>query len=252
MLLETHGLTKRFFGFAALDGVNFSMDEGEVRCLIGPNGAGKTTFLNVVTGRLKPTGGRVLFRGEDITRLPVHVISRRGLGMKFQVAMVYDDLTVAANIRIAANRGAGVFRALWYRSRDRFGDRITRILEFTGLAGRLRDPAASLSHGERQWLEIAMVVAADPSLIILDEPTTGMTRGEARRTARLIQELTEEHSMLVTEHDMDFVREIAQKVTVLHQGRTLVEGAIQQIETDARVREIYLGREVGADGAAWR
>lgn len=247
MLLEARNLTKEFFGFAALDNVDFGMTEGEVRCLIGPNGAGKTTFLNLVTGRLKPTRGQVLLQGRDITGLPVHVIARSGVGLKFQITTVYDNLTLDENLKIAANHGVDVFRALRGRSRDGFGDRVNQVLLFTGLADRLGHLAATLSHGEKQWLEITMIIAANPRLIILDEPTAGMTRDETRKTANLIQELARDHSMLVTEHDMDFIRQIGRKVTVFHQGRVLVEGSIHEIENDPRVREVYLGREVSGD-----
>lgn len=233
VVLEARGLVKEFGGLRAVDGVDFALRQGELRCLIGPNGAGKSTFFHLLAGTLKPTAGSLRFKGLDVARLQPHQIARAGIGIKFQVPRVYDRLAVAEN--------------LWLSARFRHGRRraaavVDRVLDEIGLAHRRRAPVGHLAHGDRQWVEIGMVLAAEPELILLDEPTAGMTRAEARRTADLVRAINRRATVIVVEHDMDFVRELAATVTVLHRGAILAEGSMDEIRDDARVRDIYLGR----------
>ena len=231
-ILETRRLVKEFGGLRAVDGVDFTLRRGELRCLIGPNGAGKSTFFRLLAGMLRPTAGSVEWKGVDLTRLHPHQIARAGIGIKSQVPRVYDQLTVAENVWLSAN----------FRHGRTAGAIVDRVLEETRLADRRDTRAAHLAHGDRQWVEIGMVLAADPELILLDEPTAGMTRAEARRTAELVREINRRASLIVVEHDMDFVRELGAGVTVLHRGAVLAEGSIDQIRDNRAVRDVYLGK----------
>ena len=243
-ILETHGLMKRFGGLLATDRVDFFLLRGELRCLIGPNGAGKTTFFNLVSGHLAADGGTVLFNGRDITRLPLFEQTRLGIGRKFQSPSVFDELTVCDNLRVATRGKSSPF-SLFIRRFDADYEALAQeVLEKVHLRGKKDLPASKLSHGERQWLEIGMVLANKPDLLLLDEPTAGMTPAETRETAALLKEITAEVSTIVIEHDLKFVREIASTITVMHKGGILTEGPIGEIAANAQVKKVYLGREV--------
>lgn len=241
-ILRVEGLTVSFDGFKALDGLDFDVEYGELRFLIGPNGAGKSTLLDVISGRVKPAQGRVRFRGgTDICKRQEHEIVRLGIGRKFQTPAVFVSLTVWQNLELAIgyrNRLASLFRSLDVRE----ADRIENALQTIGLDGKAHDLAGSLSHGEKQWLEIGMLLVQEPKLMLLDEPVAGMTRAERARTGELLQRIAKDRSVLVVEHDMQFVRQFSRKVTVMHEGRILSEGPVDQVQTDSRVIEIYLGR----------
>ncbi len=231
-ILETRGLTKRFGGVPAVDGIDFRLAEGELRCLIGPNGAGKSTFFKMITGQLSPTAGRVLFRGADVTDAERHRLAKHGIGIKTQVPSVFDGLDVRESLHLAARRFHGVAEAA------RIVDDILAETRLDGVAGR---KVGELAHGQRQWVELGMVLAREPLLLLLDEPTAGMTPDETARTAELIGRMRRKRAMIVVEHDMHFVRMIAEAVTVFHQGRILMEAPIGAVLSDARVREVYLG-----------
>ncbi len=240
-LLRTEDLSVCFSGFRALDGVDFSVEEGELRVVIGPNGAGKTTLMDLITGRTKPTRGKVIFGGDDITGKPPHEIARRyGIGRKFQGPNLFENMTVLQNLELAApDRGAAA-RALFRRvSRGEYL-RAREVLRQIGLDAKRSLLAFELSHGERQWLEIGMLMMQSPRLLILDEPTAGMTSEETRQTGELVQDLLKDHTVLAVEHDMEFVRQVAQTVTVLHMGKILAEGPLSQIENDPEVVRVYL------------
>jgi len=241
-ILSTRGLEKHFGGLHAIDGLEFTLHEGELRCLIGPNGAGKTTFFNLVTGHLKPTRGTIHFRGARINGLTPHAICRRGIGRKFQVPNVFYDLTVADNLSVAQHGKCGLGQLIFESPGHSHTDEIEEMLEVIGLQAKRDYLASALSHGEKQWLEIGMVLINKPSLLLLDEPTAGMTAEETHETAQLIKRLSQGLTTVVIEHDIKFVREIAEIVTVLHRGRVLAEGPFQEIADNEMVRDIYLGR----------
>jgi ABC-type uncharacterized transport system ATPase subunit len=232
-LLETRGVTMRFGGVVAVDDVDFRMADGELRCLIGPNGAGKSTFFKCLTRQYKPTAGQIFFKGEEITRLQPNRIARRGVGIKTQVPSVFDGLSVRQNIWLAASRrhsGRAVGRAV---------DESLARIGLEAVAGKL---VGRLSHGERQWVELAMIMTSDPVLVLLDEPAAGMTHEEVHRTAELIREINRTKSLIVVEHDMQFIRAIARRVTVFHQGRILIEDDVEQVLRNQQVRDVYLGK----------
>ena len=237
VLLETIDLGMRFGGVEAVSGVNFRLTEGELRCLIGPNGAGKSTFFKLLTGQLLPTSGKVLYRGRDISGAETHEVARLGIGIKTQVPSVFDGLSARENIWIAASRGRPTRRA------NEMVDEILSRIAMTGVADR---PVGQLAHGQRQWLELGIVLAAEPELILLDEPAAGMTHEEVVRTAELIREINRTRSLIVVEHDMQFIRMIASKVTVLDRGRVLVEDSMENILRHPTVRDVYLGKRVAA------
>jgi urea transport system ATP-binding protein len=242
-ILETTALTKRFGGLTAIDDLTLAVRRGELRCLLGPNGAGKTTFFNLVTGREKPTAGDIRFNGRSLAPLAVHEIARLGIGRKFQIPNVYEHLTVAENLLVAVQHTLSVGRLLRHARRRALDDRLLAGLRDIGLEGKRDLPAAHLSHGEKQWLEIGMVLASEPHLLLFDEPTAGMTAEETRKTVALLQQLSARQlTMLVIGHDMHFIRAIARTVTVLHKGRVVAEGDIAVIERDPLVRDIYLGK----------
>jgi urea transport system ATP-binding protein len=243
MILQTVGLTKRFGGLTAIDDLNFSLEPGELRCLLGPNGAGKTTLFNLITGRERCTAGEIRFKQEPISHLTIHQIARRGIGRKFQVPNVYESLTVYANIAVALQHALSL-PALFRRAEPPdLKQRITAVLGDIGLAAKPEMPAAYLSHGEKQWLEIGMVLASQPELLLFDEPTAGMTGEETKKTIALMRELcARKLTILVIGHEMHFIRAIARKVTVLHKGRIIAEGDIREIERNRLVRDTYLGK----------
>jgi branched-chain amino acid transport system ATP-binding protein/urea transport system ATP-binding protein len=232
-LLEVRDLERRFGGVRAIAGVNFRLDRGELRCLIGPNGAGKSTFFKMLTAQLHPTSGHILFDGMDITRKEPHEISRLGIGIKNQVPSVFDRLTVRANLLLS-----GIARHPRPRARH-IAEAVMARLDLGGVADV---PVGSLSHGQRQWVEFGMVIALEPRLILLDEPTAGMSQEEVNRAAALIRDLSRGASIIVVEHDMQFIHAIAGTVTVFHQGRILVEDTMAKVQNDPRVRDVYLGR----------
>lgn len=237
-ILETRGLSKSFGGVPAVDGVDFRLGEGELRCLIGPNGAGKSTFFKMVTGQLRPSAGRVLFRGRDVTRHERHHLAQLRIAIKTQVPSVFDALDVRESLRLAARRfhAAGEVPAI-----------VDGVLAETGLGPVADRTVGELAHGQRQWVELGMLLASEPHLLLLDEPTAGMTADETERTAELVARMRQRRAMIVVEHDMHFVRLIAEQVTVFHQGRILTEAPVGDVLRDPAVREVYLGRQVGED-----
>ncbi|WP_375511711.1 urea ABC transporter ATP-binding protein UrtD [uncultured Nostoc sp.] len=242
-ILETENVTVSFDGFKALNQLNFSMDVGELRVVIGPNGAGKTTFLDVITGKVQPTVGRVLFKGRNLHSLPEHKIARLGIGRKFQTPRIYLNLTPRENLEITSNKKKNVFSTLFERSNAVEKNNIKGLLETIGLTPKADIKAALLSHGEKQRLEIGMLVAQSPDLLLVDEPVAGLTDEETYNIGELLLALAQSHSILVIEHDMEFVRQIARKVTVLHEGSVLCEGNFEEVQNDSRVIEVYLGKQ---------
>lgn len=240
-ILEIENLTVSFDGFKALNTLNFSMDVGELRVIIGPNGAGKTTFLDIITGKIQPTEGRVLFKGRNLRRISEHQIARLGIGRKFQTPRVYLNLTPRENLELCCNRNKNVFATLFGRSTAPERNTVAGLLETIGLTAKADIQAALLSHGEKQRLEIGMLVAQSPDLLLVDEPVAGLTDEETENIGDLLLALAESHSIIVIEHDMEFVRQIARKVTVLHEGSVLCEGNIEEVQNDPRVIEVYLG-----------
>jgi len=236
-LLETRDLSMHFGGVKAVRNVNFALAEGELRCLIGPNGAGKSTFFKMLTGQLEPTHGQVLFRGQDISKAHAHEIARLGIGIKTQVPSVFDGLSVRENIWLAASR---------VNSKEYARRLVDEMLQRIGLVDAADRLVGQLAHGQRQWVELGLVLSTDPELILLDEPAAGMTHEEVLKTAELVREINRSKALIVVEHDMQFIRQIATKVTVFHQGRILVEDSFDRIMTDARVRDVYLGRQAAA------
>ncbi|MEH1966867.1 urea ABC transporter ATP-binding protein UrtD [Nostoc sp.] len=242
-ILETENVTVSFDGFKALNQLNFSMDVGELRVVIGPNGAGKTTFLDVITGKVQPTIGRVLFKGKNLRSLPEYKIARLGIGRKFQTPRIYLNLTPRENLEITSNKKKNVFSTLFERSNAIEKNNIKGLLETIGLTPKADIRAALLSHGEKQRLEIGMLVAQSPDLLLVDEPVAGLTDEETYNIGELLLALAQSHSILVIEHDMEFVRQIAKKVTVLHEGSVLCEGNFEEVQNDSRVIEVYLGKQ---------
>jgi urea transport system ATP-binding protein len=242
-ILYVENVSVSFDGFKALNDLTFTLDAGELRCVIGPNGAGKTTMMDVITGKTRPDAGR-LFLGQtiDLTQLTEYEIARIGIGRKFQKPTVFENHTVSENLELAMKADKGVWATLFNRLSDAQRDRVREMLARIGLAERADTPAGLLSHGQKQWLEIGMLLMQDPQILLLDEPVAGMTDEETERTAELFQSLAGKHTIVVVEHDMEFVSRIARKVTVLHEGRVLAEGPMDRIQNDERVIEVYLGR----------
>jgi branched-chain amino acid transport system ATP-binding protein len=236
-LLETRNLGIRFGGVQAVRDVNFTLAERELRCLIGPNGAGKSTFFKMVTGQLQPSQGAVLFRGRDISHAQAHDIARLGIGIKTQVPSVFDGLTVRENIWLSATR---------VHSGRRAKAAVDEMLERMGLSAIAGRIAGQLSHGQRQWVELGVVLSTDPELVLLDEPAAGMTHEEVLQTARLVREINRTKALIVVEHDMQFIRMIAKQVTVFNQGAILVEDTIDNIMRNPQVRDVYLGKQAAA------
>ena len=247
-ILSLEGVTKSFDGFKAINDLNFYMDEGELRVIIGPNGAGKSTLLDLITGRTRPDRGTVEFGGNtDLTRLNEYQINRLGIGRKFQTPSVYVEHTVYNNLLLSLEGPRGVWSTLFGRTTPAQRSRIHEIAETIGLEDRLEGRAGLLSHGQKQWLEIGMLLAQNPRLLLVDEPAAGMSDEETARTGELLLRLAGRHSIIVIEHDMVFVRQIARTVTVLHQGSILCEGTVDQVQANERVVEVYLGRKKRGD-----
>jgi len=240
-LLAVEGLTVSFDGFRAVDDLSFYVDENEIRVIIGPNGAGKTTVLDLICGRTRATEGSIRFRGQELTRLSENKIVLAGIGRKFQTPSIYEDLTVFENLEISFPRGRSVFGALAFKRDAEVRDRIQEISEMIFLQDRLQERAEYLSHGQKQWLEIGMLLIQDPDLLMLDEPVAGMSVSERKKTAELLHRIIQDRSVIVIEHDMKFVEDIAHKVTVLHQGKILSEGSMERVKSDPKVVEVYLG-----------
>jgi urea transport system ATP-binding protein len=242
-LLYLDGVTVSFDGFRALNNLSFMIEPGEMRAIIGPNGAGKTTMMDVVTGKTRPDAGDVVFNGAvDLTSLDETEIAELGIGRKFQKPTVFDSHTVFDNLELALKADRRVRTTLWWRETAGERQRIDEILQIIRLAPLKDRVAGGLSHGQKQWLEIGMLLAQDPKLLLVDEPVAGMTDVETQQTAELLKEINREHTVVVVEHDMTFVRELGVKVTCLHEGAVLAEGTIDQVSQNDRVVEVYLGR----------
>jgi urea transport system ATP-binding protein len=242
-LLYLDGVTVSFDGFKALNALSLVVGKGELRSIIGPNGAGKTTMMDVVTGKTRPDVGAVFFDGDiDLTRLDEAAIANLGIGRKFQRPTVFENLSVFENLELAQKGTRGTWHTLRARLAPELRDAIARTLETIGLAGRESVCAGALSHGQKQWLEIGMLLIQDQRLLLLDEPVAGMTDRETEATAALILGLAGERTIIVVEHDMEFVRSLGARVTVLHEGAVLAEGSIDHVQNDAAVIEVYLGR----------
>ena len=241
-LLEVKGLTTIVSGYRILNNLDFSVEENELRVLLGPNGAGKTTLIAMITGQFKPTSGKIIFNGRDVTGWAPDDIFLAGISRKFQVPNMYETLSVYDNVMVSLQTDRKVFKYMFNRVTPEDNDRIWSILEFVELADKANDPVDTLSHGERQWLEMGMLVASNPKLMLLDEPTTGMTEEGKRRTADLIRRIAKNHTVLLVEHDMHLVRQIANKVTVMHQGQVLAEGPLAEVVANEQVKAVYLGK----------
>jgi urea transport system ATP-binding protein len=241
-LLEVKGLTTRVSGYTILNNLDFEVEENELRVLLGPNGAGKTTLISMISGQFKPAGGTIRFNGKDITGWSPYDIVLAGIGRKFQVPNMYETLSVYDNVMVSLQGDRKVFKYMLKRVSPQENERIWEVLEFIELADKASEPVDTLSHGERQWLELGMLIASNPKLLLLDEPTTGMTQDGKVRTAELIQKIARNHTVLLVEHDMHVVRQLGKKVTVLHQGQVLAQGPLAEVVANARVREVYLGK----------
>ena len=243
VILYLEDVTVSFDGFRALDHLSLYLEAGELRCIIGPNGAGKTTLLDVITGKTRPDAGTVYFgQTMDLTRMTEPQIARAGIGRKFQKPTVFERHTVFENLELALRGDERVGATLFATIDDAGRDRIAETLRFIRLSGEADRPAGLLSHGQKQWLEIGMLLVQDPKLLLLDEPVAGMTDEETDRTAELVAALAGRHSVVVVEHDMAFVGQLRSRVTVLHEGAVLAEGTLDEVQRDARVVEVYLGR----------
>ena len=241
-LLYLDDVSVSFDGFKALDGLSLTVDERELRCIIGPNGAGKTTMMDIVTGRTRADSGHVVFgRDVDLTRLDEAQIANLGIGRKFQKPTVFVNHSVFENVELALEGRRGVLENLWSSLKGDEVDRIDEVLSTVGLLDEREQRAGALSHGQKQWLEIGMLLAQNPRLLLVDEPVAGMTTQETERTGALLVSLAENRCVVVVEHDMQFVRSIARKVTVLHQGRVLAEGPMDRVASDPTVEAVYLG-----------
>lgn len=246
--LQITDLVVSFNGFKAVDGLNLAIGRGELRCLIGPNGAGKTTALDLICGKTKPTSGSIRYKGRELGALEEHIIARAGVGRKFQVPSVFRQLTVRENLEVAYCKHTGVLGNLLRAPGRTERDGLEKLCDFVGLRDALDQPAAYLSHGQTQWLEIALLLAQDSELILLDEPTAGMTAQETQKTAEICIRLKGRHTIIIVEHDMGFVKEIGDVISVMHQGALLAEGTAEEISNDPAVKEVYLGT-MGIGGA---
>ncbi|MCM3750049.1 urea ABC transporter ATP-binding protein UrtD [Paenibacillus pasadenensis] len=243
VILRCEDVTVSFDGFKAVQGMNLVLGKSGLRFLIGPNGAGKTTMLDAICGKVKPSGGSILYREEiDLAKRKEHQIAELGVGRKFQAPSIFPSLSVEENLELAMRQDRGITATL--RAKLRAADRklIGARLESIGLGGKQKLRAGSLSHGEKQWLEIGMMLLQEPSLLLLDEPAAGMTDRETEKTGVLLQEIARDRAVVVVEHDMEFVRNFASIVTVMHEGRLLMEGTMDQVQADERVAEVYLGK----------
>lgn len=239
--LAVEDLTVSFDGFKAINGLTLYVDRNELRVIIGPNGAGKTTLLDLICGKTRATHGSIKFKNQEMTRMAEHRIVRAGIGRKFQTPSIYENLSVFKNLEVSFPRGRSVFGALAFRCDSEVKDRVQAVADEIGLGDALDTEAGLLSHGQKQWLEIGMLLMQEPELLMLDEPIAGMSVRERELTADLLQRICKGRSVIVIEHDMDFVKRIAHKVTVMHQGRILAEGSMDQVQNDPKVIDVYLG-----------
>ncbi len=240
-VLAIEDLTVSFDGFKAIDNLNLYVDKGELRVIIGPNGAGKTTLLDLICGKTRASKGSIKFKNQEMTSLAEHRIVRSGIGRKFQTPSIYENLSVFKNLEVSFPRGRGVFGALKFKCTPEVKERIESVAGEIGLADQLETEAGLLSHGQKQWLEIGMLLMQEPELLMLDEPIAGMSVRERELTAELLERICRNRSMIVIEHDMEFVKKIAHKVTVMHQGKILAEGPMEKVQADPRVIDVYLG-----------
>jgi urea transport system ATP-binding protein len=239
--LTVDGLSVDFDGFKAVNTVTMIVDEGELRVLLGANGAGKTTLMDLISGKTKSTGGHVYLYDTEITNKEEHEIALAGVGRKFQIPSVFKDLTVRRNLEVVSCRDTRVLANLGFGFSREAEQRVNEVLELVGLTEQAELIAANLSHGQTQWLELGMLMVQNAKVLLLDEPTAGMTQAETLKTSKIINALKGKHTLLVVEHDMAFVREIAERITVMHLGQVLAEGNVAEIEQNAKVREAYLG-----------
>jgi urea transport system ATP-binding protein len=240
-VLSVEDLTVSFDGFKAIDSLNLYVDQNELRVIIGPNGAGKTTLLDLICGKTRASAARNKFKNDEMTRLPEYQIVRSCIGRKFQTPSIYENLSVFQNLEVSFPRGRGVFGALFFKCSEEVKSRVQAVAAEIGLAGQLDTEAGLLSHGQKQWLEIGMLLMQDPELLMLDEPIAGMSVRERELTAELLKRICKGRAMIVIEHDMEFVKRIADKVTVMHQGKILAEGSMEKVQADPRVIDVYLG-----------
>jgi urea transport system ATP-binding protein len=241
--LHLDDVHKSFDGFKAIDGLNLAIEKGELRAVVGPNGAGKTTMMDIITGKTRPDRGRVIWDGHlDLTRLDEAGTARMGVGRKFQKPTVFETHTVEDNVALALSGPRGVWATLFHRRTAAEAARIDELLELVRLTEARERLAGGLSHGQKQWLEIGMLLAQDPELLLVDEPAAGMTDAETMRTAELLRGIAGKHSVVVVEHDMEFVRALGCKVTVLHRGAVIAEGSLDHVSANREVVEVYLGR----------
>jgi urea transport system ATP-binding protein len=240
-VLAVEDLTVSFDGFKAIDALNLYVDKGELRVIIGPNGAGKTTLLDLICGRTAASAGSIKFKNVEMTKLAEFKRVRSGIGRKFQTPSIYENLSVFQNLEVSFPRGRGVFGALAFKCDKEVKDQVQKVADEIGLGEVLELEAGLLSHGQKQWLEIGMLLMQDPELLMLDEPIAGMSAREREVTADLLKRICKNRSMIVIEHDMAFVAQIADKVTVMHQGKILAEGSMDKVQNDPKVIDVYLG-----------
>ena len=242
-ILYLNGVTKSFDGFKAINNLSLDIAPGELRAIIGPNGAGKSTMMDIITGKTKPDEGEVRFKDNiDLTRHDETDIANMGIGRKFQKPTVVESLSVWQNLELSLAGGRGIWQTLFAKLSEKQKERIDEVVYLIGLKEKIHDSAANLSHGQKQWLEIGMLIIQEPEVLLVDEPAGGMTDTETMETARLLKEISQNHSVIVVEHDMEFVRALDCKVTVLHEGSVLAEGSLDKVSSDKRVIEVYLGR----------
>ena len=240
-VLAVEDLTVSFDGFKAIDKLTLYVDKSELRVIIGPNGAGKTTLLDLICGKTRASEGSIKFKNQEMSKLPEYQIVRRGIGRKFQTPSIYENLSVFQNLEVSFPRGRGVFGALAFKCDAAVREAVESVAVEIGLVDMLKTEAGLLSHGQKQWLEIGMLLMQDPELLMLDEPIAGMSVRERELTAELLKRICKGRSMIVIEHDMAFVKQIAHKVTVMHQGKILAEGSMDQVQNDPKVIDVYLG-----------
>lgn len=239
--LAVEDLTVSFDGFKAIDALTLYIDKNELRVIIGPNGAGKTTLLDLICGKTKPSSGSIKFKNIELTQMAEYKRVRLGIGRKFQTPSIYENLSVFQNLEVSYPSGRSVFGALAFKCTGEVKSRVQVVAEDVGLGDRLDTEAGLLSHGQKQWLEIGMLLMQDPELLMLDEPIAGMSARERELTAELLQRICTNRAVIVIEHDMEFVKRIAHKVTVMHQGKILAEGPMDQVQADPKVIDVYLG-----------
>ena len=242
-ILNLKNVSVSFEGFLALNNLNLTLTKGELRAVIGPNGAGKTTFLDVITGKVKPTKGDVFFKGKSLVGKKEHKIARIGVGRKFQSPRVFENLTVQENLEISVSQYSSTIKLIANKPSENKLKEIKKLMKIVNLSSQSEIKAGSLSHGQKQWLEIAMLLGQKPALMLIDEPVAGLTDEETDLTADLLKSLSGENTVLVIDHDMEFIRRLESNVTVLNQGSVLCEGSMDEIQTDPKVIEVYLGKQ---------